>query len=289
MKIKRSKNLKRGFSNILFMFFVVIITYNLTIKNSENYLKYYTSGNKSHYISPDIKIPKHNYDFNNLIDVNGKKEYYENGIKTSLFGIDVSQHQKDIDWQKVKNFGVDFAFIRVGYRGYEEGGLFLDNNFHQNMQGAIEAGIEVGVYFYSQALTVEEAREEAEFVLSNIKDYRFNYPVVYDWEYYTDKPNARTNDVDKSVLTDLCYVFCDTIQNSGYKVMYYGSPKFLNRDYDIGKLAKYDMWLAHYASLPRMIYDFKIWQYSEKGIVDGIEEPTDLNIAFYDFIKKEDN
>jgi len=149
IKIKSSRNLKRVFSNILFMFFIVIISYNLTIKKSENHLRYYISNNKVHYTLTNVKIPRHTYDFNNLIDVNGKKEYYENGIKTSLFGIDVSQHQKDIDWQKVKDFGVDFTFIRVGYRGYEKGGLFLDKNFHQNMQGAINAGIEVGVYFYS--------------------------------------------------------------------------------------------------------------------------------------------
>lgn len=137
-------------------------------------------------------------------------------------GVDVSYYQGDIDWEQVAGSGIEFAMIRVGYRGYGTGKLVEDEKFHQNIQGALAAGLDVGVYFFSQALNVEEALEEADFMLERIADYNITMPVVFDWEFVNDE--ARTANMDRRTLTDCCLAFARYMEEKGYRPMSYSTP-----------------------------------------------------------------
>ena len=199
-----------------------------------------------------------------------------------LSGIDVSAYQGDIDWHQVAEAGVDFAIIRLGYRGYESGKLAEDKFARQNLEGAAAAGIQLGVYFFSQALTVEEAREEAQFVLEMIDPYEVAMPVVYDWEHVSDE-DARSNDMrDPDILTDCTLSFLQTIEVAGYRPMVYfnrtQSWKYLNLE----ELKEYEFWLAAYTQRMDFPYKIKMWQYTNAGKVPGVEGNCDINIYFPD-------
>lgn len=194
-------------------------------------------------------------------------------------GIDVSYYQGDIDWQKVKDSGIEFAIIRLGYRGYgEEGKLVEDKYFHKNIQGALRAGLDVGVYFFSQAITVEEAVEEAEYVLQRIKNYDLTMPVVYDWEYVSEE--ARTANMDRRTLTDCYLAFCGKVEEAGYTPMPYFNT-YQSRDLmNLVELEAYPFWLALYSSRMTFPYRIEMWQYTDSGKVPGIEGNVDLNLFF---------
>lgn len=228
-------------------------------------------------------VPRHNYDWTCIQDKDGFKNYIVDNEVVSWRGIDVSSFQGDIDWEKVKADGVDFAMIRVGYRGYGSAGkMMLDDYFHANMKGAIDAGIKVGVYFFSQAITEEEAIEEAEFVLEQIKDYDVTYPVAYDMELIPHD-TARTDTLTGRQITDHTIAFCETIKAAGYKTCVYANRRFLVLKLDLSRLTAYDTWYAAYVSYPDYPYDFKMWQFTDTGSVDGIEGDVDINISFVDY------
>lgn len=230
-------------------------------------------------------VPKHTYDYSGLVLENGRYTYSENGEIISKTGIDVSYHQGEIDWHRVAADGIDFAILRVGYRGYESGALNIDENFHTYIKGALDAGIDVGVYFFSQAVTTEEAIEEANFVMEQIQGYEIKFPVVFDWEIM-ESEIARTNETAPYTVTACAAAFCDTISDGGYKPMVYGSRRFALLKLDMSKLAEYDFWYAEYKdghNAPLYPYDFKIWQYASDGKVDGINGDVDLNICFTDY------
>ncbi len=203
---------------------------------------------------------------------------YSGNVRT-LTGIDVSEHQYDIDWKKVAADGVDFAMIRVGYRGSTAGGLYLDEYFEKNITGAHNAGIPVGVYFYSQAVTPEEAREEAEFVLEHIRGRHVTFPVVFDWEIVGGS-EARTYAVSRRELCECTRAFCDAVAEEGYEPMIYFTRYLAYRKYILRNLADYGFWYAEYEPQPRIAFDFDMWQYSETGSVAGIEGEVDLNLYF---------
>lgn len=210
--------------------------------------------------------------------VEGGRVYYGDG---SRFGIDVSFHQGDIDWAAVAGDGVEFALIRVGYRGYGEGELFIDECFYDNIEGALENGIDVGVYFFSQALSVEEALEEAEFTLDAIADYDVSGPVVFDWERIS-YDGGRTADASAKVTTDCARAFCEEVESWGYQPMVYTSPNAANVELYLDLLTDYPLWLAHYTKdLEVTDFDFHydMWQYSSTGSVAGIDGNVDLNVA----------
>lgn len=196
-------------------------------------------------------------------------------------GIDVSYSQGEIDWEKVRRSGIEFAIIRLGYRGYgEEGKLVEDKMAFQNLQGALDAGLNVGVYFFSQSISVEEAIEEAEFVLERIRDYDITMPIVYDWEYVSAE--ARTANMDPRTLTDCYLAFCEKIAEAGYTPMaYFNSYQSRSLMY-LTELEEYPFWLALYSD--RMTYPYRIemWQYTDSGRVPGIEGNVDLNLMFTD-------
>ena len=230
-------------------------------------------------------VPRHTYDYSGLVLENGRYTYSEDENVVSRTGIDVSYHQGDIDWNKVAADGIDFAIIRVGYRGYESGLLNLDSKFHTYMKGALNAGLDVGVYFYSQAVSAEEAIEEANFVMEQIHGYDVAFPVVFDWEI-TDSEMARTNGIAVHTVTECAAAFCDTISDGGYIPMLYGSRKFALMKLDMSRLGNVDFWFAEYKDghmEPSYPYDFQIWQYASDGRVNGVNGDVDLNICFVNY------
>jgi len=202
----------------------------------------------------------------------------------SLTGIDVSHWQNTIDWEQVKASGVDFAMIRLGYRGYEQGGLNVDSHAIVNLEGAIAAGLDVGVYFFSQALTPEEAEEEAYYTLELLEPYKehITMPVVFDWEHVSSAGARTANMRDPDILTDCTLAFLQTVEASGYRPMVYfnrtQSWKYLNLE----EVKDYEFWLAAYTQRMDFQYKIKMWQYTNKGTVPGVEGECDINIYFPD-------
>lgn len=229
-------------------------------------------------------VPRNEVNFDDVVLEDGFKHYYVNGERADIQGIDVSYHQGDIDWEAVKADGIEFAMLRLGYRGYETGKINIDERFHEYAQGALDAGLYIGVYFYSQAVTVEEAREEAEAVLNEISEYEIMYPVVFDWEIVGDE-NARTNDVSSETLNRCASVFSNTIARGGYIPMIYSVKKMALYKLDLSRLSGFDFWLAEYRDEPEFPYSFAMWQYASDGNVDGIDGEVDLNMSLIDYSK----
>ena len=197
---------------------------------------------------------------------------------TSVLGIDVSVWQESIDWEQVKTAGVEFAMIRAGWRGSEQGVLAEDEYAQANYTGATNAGIKVGAYFFSQAISVEEAEEEAEYLLSIIKDWNVQMPVVYDWEFISD--DARTGKMDAATLTACTKAFCDKIFKAGYTPMVYFNTKQSFDSLHLRELTDYKFWLARYDTVLDYPYKVDMWQYTETGAVPGITGNVDINLYF---------
>ena len=195
-------------------------------------------------------------------------------------GIDVSSHQGQIDWETVAAQGVEFAMIRVGFRGAKEGEINQDSRAHENIQGALDAGLDVGVYFFSQAVSVVEAVEEADYVLDFIADYEITMPVVFDWEHVSIE-NARTSDIyDRDLLTNCAHYFARTIRAAGYEPMVYFNRYQATDLLNLRELEGCGLWLAQYTSVLDFPWQVQMWQYSEQGILEGISEKVDLNLYF---------
>ena len=242
-----------------------------------------TSGYIYYKHAPEKYLPIHHnvpvcpYD-PNLFVRDSSTMYYNGSGYTPVLGVDVSSHQGNIDWQKVRGAGMEFAFIRLGFRGYgPEGTINLDKNYQQNLAGAKAAGLKTGVYFFSSAISAQEAVEEANFLLQNLGGQYLEYPVVYDWE--PASKDGRAYNLDMRTLTECAIAFCDTVARAGYTPMiYYNTPVGYTR-MDLSQLTGYDVWYAQYADRPTMYYDYRIWQYTSKGRVPGIEGNVDMNIA----------
>lgn len=234
-----------------------------------------------------IETEGHNYPYdpNLFLTEDGKVSYLGNEVTTS-YGIDVSTHQGEIDWQAVATDNVEFAIIRLGYRGYgSEGTLNIDARFEENMQGALDAGIKVGVYFFSQAISVEEALEEAAFVLEALEPYRdqLTFPVIYDWEDI-GTTTARTYKLDNEILNACALAFCGAIEEANYETMIYFYPNLGKKRYDLDVISQYPFWYCRYdLGYPDLERPFRIWQYSDHGTVNGIEGDVDLNLCFWPY------
>ena len=193
-------------------------------------------------------------------------------------GLDVSAHQDRIDWERVRAAGFDFAFIRIGYRGYSVGDIFPDEMARENLAGAKAAGLDVGVYFYAQAINVEEAAEEARWCLDFLAGEELDLPVVYDWEYVS--PSARTGGMDRETLTQCARTFCAAIENGGYQPMLYFNNHVSRDLLDLEELSEYPFWLAQYRDQLDYPYQVDFWQYTESGKVPGIEGDVDIDLMF---------
>ncbi len=219
--------------------------------------------------------------------------YEGNGTKAQEFkfeeatdtdGIDVSSYQGNVDWKKVNETGIDFAFIRLGYRGYETGKFADDSKFIQNVNGCIENNIDYGIYFVTQAISYDEGVEEANYVLNKIKNYNFDCPIVIDVEDSGGNP-GRADNLSKEERTDCIKGFCDTIEKNGYVPMIYSSKNWLMNKIDLSKLPNALVWLAHYVNgAPSKVSDYegeyKYWQYTSSGKINGISGNVDLNKGY---------
>lgn len=223
-----------------------------------------------------VNIPVNQYEQSGYYYQNGFRMYGDDDYESTI-GIDVSTYQGEIDWEKVKSDGVDFAIIRVGYSGSDSGNISIDSRFKENIENARKAGVKVGVYFFSQAITTDEAVAEAKFVIRHIRRKGVTYPVVYDMEHMDGDRISQLTDNERTKVTD---AFCTIIKNNGYTPMVYGNQRWLLNEIDLSYLTKYDTWLAHYSTSTAYPYTFKMWQYSNEGKVSGIRNHVDLNICY---------
>ncbi len=212
-------------------------------------------------------------------DSNNQITYSENGKVVSHKVIDVSKYQTAIDFAKVKNAGVEYAMVRCGYRSYGSGILTEDTSFNNYAAEALKNNIKIGSYFFSQAINVEEAKEEAEYVLNMIKPYQISGPVAIDVEEIFDD-TYRQMHLSASQLTDVIITFCDRIKEAGYTPMIYSNLSSFIGNIELDRLENYEKWLAYYSDEPYFPYEMSMWQYTDSGSIDGITGNVDLNISF---------
>ena len=215
------------------------------------------------------------------ISATGEYQNVENGVICSRKGIDVSKYQGDIDWKKVAADGVEFAYIRLGCRGYGSSGtLIMDEYFHKNMKGALGQNLQVGAYFFSQAVNVEEAMEEAKMVVKELEAYKDQIysPIAIDIET-VEGQKARQDVLTKEERTQVCIAFCEYIKEAGYTPMVYGDLETFSELLDVEQLAEYEFWLCETDEKLTFPYHFNLWQYSHKGKVSGIKGDVNLNIS----------
>lgn len=223
-------------------------------------------------------IPRSVYGLEGFASENGRVTYEDEGWYT-VPGIDVSSHQGVIDWQAVAGDGIGFAIIQVGYRGYSDGMRSEDEQFRANLSGAKAAGLETGVYFFSQAVNEEEAREEAAYVLGLLNGEALDLPVYYDWERVESAP-ARTDEVNGETVTACAKAFCETVEAGGYEAGVYFNQNYVYTLVDLAQLLDYPLWMAQYQTVPDFFYHFTCWQYTNSGTVAGITGPVDLDLRF---------
>jgi GH25 family lysozyme M1 (1,4-beta-N-acetylmuramidase) len=212
---------------------------------------------------------------------------YKNGYLTCLsgeswLGVDVSEYQGQIDWQTVASKNIRFAIIRMGARAWGETGQILtDSRWEENLAGAKAAGLLTGVYFFSQAISVEEAKEEAQFVLEKLDGQHLDMPIVFDWEFIPDE-DARTANISREMLNSCAIAFCEEVKAAGYQPMVYFNPDLAYRILDLQLMQKqgYPFWLAMYANALTYPHRVEIWQYTSGATVMGIDTPVDLNLLF---------
>ena len=225
----------------------------------------------SEYVSP--------YNFDNLKNEQERFSYYEDGNLVSQTAVDVSDLQGKIDWERVSEDGIDFAMIRLGRRGYTEGNIYLDNYYYENVSGVQSEGMPFGVYFFSQAITEDEAIEEANFVIKHLSGSGISYPVVFDHEP-VESADGRAKNLSKNELTHITKEFSQKIEDAGYTPMIYGNAFDMER-LNLNDLKGIDVWYAEYeSSQPTGQFDFAMWQYSSTANVSGINTQADLSILF---------
>ena len=230
-------------------------------------------------IDPDLKM--HDYDWSKLVRVGESEISYEGDARYTIRkGVDVAVYQGDIDWKALKDAGFEFAFIHIAARAYgEKGQLLEDQAFEQNITGAQAAGLDVGVYFFSQAVSEEEALEEAQMTIRMLKGHELQLPVVFDPETIRDD-EARTDDVSGKQFTDNAVAFCEQIKSAGYEPMIYSNMVWEDQFFEMERLQNYPFWYADYEKAPQTPYDFRFWQYTEKGEAAGVNGTVDLDVEF---------
>ncbi len=232
-------------------------------------------------------FPKHEYDFTNLVNQSGKMKYFEGDKCVSTYGVEISKDQGYVDFNKVKKSGVSFVMLRAGARGYQTGQITMDDSFADNLKRATDAGLEVGVYFLSQAVTEAEAVEEVDAIIEALGDYRISFPIAYVCQY-AKGDTARTEGVSKKDKTTIAKAFLDKVKEKGFIPLMYGTKAWLIKNVDLTFLVKdYDTWLSMPdKDLPDYPYRFTMWRYSTEGSVDGIVGSVNMDICFVDYTLK---
>ena len=253
------------------------------------------SGTGRYYLPRFERVGMHSYNFDNMVIKDNGFRYLtdDDGNVISKMGVDVSYYNNSngaIDWAKVKKAGIDFAIVRIGYRGVSQGTVDGDSYAKTNIQEAAAAGLDVGVYFYTQATTEAEAIEEADFVLKKIAEYgaeNITLPLVIDTELYEPKQTARGNLLTREQRTKCLVAFCERVKAAGYTPMVYSSLRWSIMSYDRDALADYPFWFAYYGERSSYRFDYAIWQYTSEGSVPGITGEVDLDMMLdYSVIKK---
>ena len=288
-KKKRKKNLIMGIHKSIIsltkstkseLLKALIIVATIVIISSIIFLIYkaYLFDNKYSGLEASKEIPLNDFNLEKLKnDKNGYMCYEDDRYKSRLL-IDVSSHNGEIDWDKVKGAGIDGVMIRLGYRGYGDATIVEDECFQKNIAGAKDAGLKVGVYFFSQATTPEEAIEEAEYVTKKIWGRGVTLPVAFDMEPFMGNERFINHDIKSK--TEMADAFLKVISKFGYEPILYGNPTWLSNDVDISKLTEYPVWLAHYTFSTEWPYKFRMWQFTSNGRVNGINGDVDINLIF---------
>ena len=250
---------------------------------------------QSHINVTNVYVPKRkitegllslsSYNPDNFRIDDGFMAYFDDdGNKISHLGCDLSYHNKYVNWDELAASGCEFVMLRCGYRGYSEGGLAKDEKFDLYASEAQRVGLKLGVYFFTQAVTVEEAEEEAKYVLDLIENYNISYPVAFDTEYIDDD-SARTNTVEISdeLRSDICRAFCEKIREKGYYPMIYASENWMRRYLELESLREYDFWAPQYLEENDFLFDFTMWQYTDCGSIQGVKGDVDLDISMVDY------
>lgn len=237
------------------------------------------------WVSINQYLARSDYDYSGLVYQRPLMKYYENNTRVSYVGVDISKTQDYVDFLELKRAGIEFVMLKLGQRGYSSGEITLDEYFMDNLKRATEAGLDVGVYFFSQAVTVEEAEEEAQFVVDTISDNEIQYPVVFAMD---EIPNevSRIDSLDKMERTNIALAFMDVIRENGYFPMIYGDKEWLIQKLSLGSMTGYDVWLSQEKDIPDYPYQFVMWQYTTHGSIAGIAGDANLNICFIDYSVK---
>ena len=232
-------------------------------------------------------LTKNTFDFTKMEDKAGLKQYMENGRKISYVGVDISKHTGKVYFPSLKAAGVDYVMIRLGSRGYTTGQITLDENFKENIEGAIEAQLDVGIYFYSLAVSQDEAVQEANFVVQNLEPYRAHvkYPVAFNMGFVSND-KSRIEGLSREDKTTVTISFLDAVRASGYVPMIYGDKEWLLKEVDLTKLQDYDVWLSQEEEIPDYPYRYAMWQYNTDGVLNGIDGGADLNICFVSYSER---
>ena len=232
-------------------------------------------------------LTKNTFDSTKMEEKAGLKRYMENGKKISYVGVDISKQTGSVNFRSLKAAGVDYVMIRVGGRGYSTGQISLDDDFKEHIEGAIAEELDIGIYFYSQAISPEEAVQEASFVIQNLEPYRahIKYPVAIDMEFVAND-EARIDGLSREDRTNVTIAFLEAVKGAGYVPMVYGDKEWLIKEVDLTKLQNYDIWLAQEADIPDYPYQYAMWQYSTKGVVNGIKGDANLNICFIGYSQR---
>ncbi len=229
-------------------------------------------------------LDKNTYDFSNLSESANLRKYTENGKKISRIGVDISKHNGSVNFRSIKAAGVDYVMLRLGARGYSTAQITLDDNFVENMEAAIEAELDIGVYFYSQAVTQDEVIQELAFVLQNLEPYRahITYPVAFDMENVAND-KARIDGLSRDDKTALAVSFLSGVESAGYIPMVYGNKEWLIKNVDLARLQDFDVWLSQEQDVPDFPYQFAMWQYTTTGVLNGVTGDASLNLCFVSY------
>ena len=245
----------------------------------DSYLVYQISS--KYLFEPILDVPMADYSDGKFVtDEKTKLKSFEvDGKSVTSHVVDVSKYQGDIDWKAVKNYGIDGAMIRAGIRGYGSGEIVADTNFDTNMKNALAEGLKTGAYFFSEAITVEEAKEEAEFLLNAVKPYKVKLPLVLDLEMI-DGDDGRNEKLSKEEMTKVALAFMKEIADAGYQAMLYGNIRTSSEMVDLAQFEDYGLWFAYYSNEIYIPYKVSMWQYASDGKVDGISTDCDVNLMF---------
>lgn len=238
------------------------------------------------WLEIDEDLPVNDYDFTKLKTKNGKMAYYDGNRKLSRLGIDLSKDSGTVDFEALKENGIDFVMLKVGERGYGTGLISPDESFTANMEAAVKAGMDVGVYFCSQAVTVEEAVEEAKFVTDRLLPYEITYPAALRMESILSD-TARTDILDAKQRTEIAEAFLNDVESAGYDPILYGERDFLLTEVLPSELLKErEVWLTDQDPIPDYPYQFKMWEYAVGTTVQGVEKEVSMTISFVDYSRR---